>query len=95
MAFVVDSRRVSLALIAATTSALLVWFGTGLDPCWPLMWFAPLPVLLVAPRMSWWCAAVVAAAGWLLGFLNLWHYLRGVLLIDIPLRTSPSRQPFF
>jgi apolipoprotein N-acyltransferase len=83
MASVVDRQRLGLGLIAAMTTAVLVWFGTGLDPYWPFMWFAPLPVLLFAHRASWWGAAVVAAVGWLLGFLNLWHYLHRV--INIPL----------
>jgi apolipoprotein N-acyltransferase len=83
MASVADIRRLSLGLLAVLATAFLVWFGTGLLPWWPLMWFAPLPVLLFAARASWWGAALVAASGWLLGFLNLWHYLHGV--INMPL----------
>ena len=54
----------------------MVWFGNGLEPLWPLLWFAPLPVLLFALRSSWKSAALVAALAWLAGCLNLWHYFR-------------------
>jgi apolipoprotein N-acyltransferase len=56
------------------TSALLFW-GTGLHPVWWLTWFAPLPVLLISPRLSGWRAFGVAALAWFLGSLNVWHYL--------------------
>lgn len=66
-----------VALLVVVSTALLVWFGNGLDPWWPLLWFAPLPVLLFALRRPWWAAALVAEAAWLLGSLNLWGgYLR-------------------
>jgi len=58
---------------------LLFWFGNGLYPWWPLMWFAPLPVLLFASRSSWWGAALVAVSASLLGNLNLWWYFTEVL----------------
>ncbi len=70
-----------LAAVAAT--ALLVWFGTGLRPLWPLVWLAPLPALLVAPRVSWWRAALVAAAAWFLGDLNMWRYYSAVIHIPV------------
>jgi apolipoprotein N-acyltransferase len=76
MAFAINSRRAVAALLAILSAALLIWYGNGLDPWWPLLWFAPLPVLLFATRASWWGAALVAAASWLIGGLNLWHYLR-------------------
>src|ERR1700748_3962392 len=62
------------ALLAAAATAVLLWFGNGLDPWWPLMWFAPLPVLWFALRRSWWVAALTAGAAWLAGSLNLWGY---------------------
>jgi apolipoprotein N-acyltransferase len=79
-----DFRQFSLGTIAAAGTALLVWFGTGLHPLWPLMWFAPLPVLLFANRASWWGAALAAALGWLVGNLNLWHFYSGLLHIPQP-----------
>jgi apolipoprotein N-acyltransferase len=75
-------RNVVLALVAVSATASLVWFGSGLYPLWPLMWLAALPVLLVASRTSWWSALAVAIGGWLLGSLNLWHYLTRV--VDTP-----------
>ncbi|HLX10877.1 MAG TPA: nitrilase-related carbon-nitrogen hydrolase [Thermoanaerobaculia bacterium] len=79
MASAADRRRFGAGLLAILSTALLVWFGTGLDPFWPLMWFAPLPVLVFAQRASWWSAALAAALAWLLGNLNLWHYFHHAL----------------
>jgi apolipoprotein N-acyltransferase len=79
MAFAIDFRRIGFALLAAAATAVLVWFGTGLFPLWPLMWFAPLPVLLFAGRNSWWATALVAGCAWLIGVLNMWRYLHMIL----------------
>jgi apolipoprotein N-acyltransferase len=79
MAFADNSRRIGLALLAVAATAVLVWFGTGLFPMWPLMWFAPLPVLLFAGRKSWWATALVAECAWLIGILNMWRYLHFIL----------------
>ena len=65
-----------LALLAIAATALLVFFGNGLEPQWPLMWFAPLPVLLYALCSSPWRTGIVAFLAMLLGCLNLWSYLR-------------------
>lgn len=65
MAYAVDYRRLSLGLTAVLASATLVWFGTGMQPLWPLMWFAPLPLLLFASDASWWAALLVAGLAWL------------------------------
>ena len=46
MASVPELRRAIEAAAAIAATAVLVWFGTGLEPFWPLLWFAPLPVLL-------------------------------------------------
>ncbi|HEY4354637.1 MAG TPA: nitrilase-related carbon-nitrogen hydrolase [Acidobacteriaceae bacterium] len=76
MEFKSRSSQLVAGLLAVASSAVLFWFGTGLDPFWPLLWFAPLPVLLFALRNSAANAAVVAALALLLGSLNLWGYLR-------------------
>ena len=63
-------------LLACVTTALLMYFGDGLMPRWPLVWVAPLPVLAFALRSrAWWSAGLVAFAAWLAGGLNLWGYL--------------------
>ena len=75
------------ALLAITVTALLVWFGNGLNARWLLMWFAPLPALLFAARSrNALTAAAIAFAGWFLGTLNLYHYLHTVqgLPISVP-----------
>ena len=71
-----ESRgRTTAALCAVALTSLLLWFGNGLNPWWPLMWFAPLPVLLFAAgSRSWLASVLVAGSSWLLGSLSLWHY---------------------
>lgn len=58
-------------LLAVACTATLVWFGTGLHPWWPLMWFAPLPLLLVATRSTWQTTAIVAFLGIFIGYFNI------------------------
>jgi apolipoprotein N-acyltransferase len=74
--------RLALAgLLVASATATLVWFGNGLNPWWPLLWFAPLPVLWFALRSSRITTALVAGASWLIGSLNLWGYFH---LLGLP-----------
>ena len=69
----------------ALTSAALYW-GTGLHPQWWLTWFAPLPVLLISPRVTRWRAFWMAAVAWFLGSLNMWFYfLTAIAISDPPL----------
>lgn len=79
MAFANKRSGLIFALLATVTTALLAYFGTGLFPVWPLMWFAPIPVLLFASSSSWWAATLVAFCAWLLGGLNLLHYFNSLL----------------
>lgn len=83
MASAPDLRRAVAAALAVALTAMLTWFGTGLHPWWPLLWFAPLPVLVFAAGASWWRAAIVAAIGWLGGMLGLWYGLHAVLPIPV------------
>jgi len=76
---VLDVRRMSEGLLAMLFTAGLLWFGTGLQPFWPLLWLAPLPVLWFASRSAWCVSALVATSAWFLGSLNMWHYFYGVL----------------
>jgi apolipoprotein N-acyltransferase len=85
MASAVDMKRFGLGLLAMALMAALVFFGTGLHPFWPCMWFAPLPVLLFAGRASWWGAALTAGFGLMLGYLNLWPVFHDLLHVPAPI----------
>ena len=85
MASAADLKRLGLGVIAMILMAVLVFFGTGLHPSWPLMWFAPLPVLLFANRASWWAAALAAALGVMLGILDLWGLFHRLLQMPAPI----------
>ncbi|GLY65148.1 nitrilase-related carbon-nitrogen hydrolase [Amycolatopsis taiwanensis] len=66
--------RFPAVLAAVAVSATLFYFGTGLTPVAALTWLAPLPVLLVAPRLRGWTAAGTAFAAFLLGTANSWSF---------------------
>ena len=76
MAFETNYRRAVVALIAIVVTAALFWFGKGLNPYWPLLWFAPIPVLLYASCTAWPSAAVTAFLAWFFGSLSFWRYFR-------------------
>ena len=76
MASASSHPRLGAALLTVAVTATLFWFGNGLNPIWPLMWIAPLPVLVFASRNSRSATAVTAFFSVWLGSLNLWHYLR-------------------
>ena len=76
MASANNYSRYAMAFLTIAVSATLFWFGNGLNPIWPLMWIAPLPVLMFATRNSWRATALTAFLAVWLGSLNLWHYLR-------------------
>jgi len=92
MASTIDVKRLGLGLMAVLIAAALIFFGTGLQPHWPLMWFAPLPVLLFAADASRWGAALVAALAVMLGLGNLWglfhHALHVPWFILLPIYLS-------
>jgi len=81
MAFATNYRRAGVALLAIAVTAVLVWFGKGLNPYWPLLWFAPIPVLLFASGTAWPSAAVTAFLAWFVGSFSFWRYLR---LLGLP-----------
>ncbi|TCO62372.1 nitrilase-related carbon-nitrogen hydrolase [Actinocrispum wychmicini] len=66
-----DLRR-SAAAVAA--SAILFYFGTGLSPVAQLTWVAPLPILLLAPRVRTSTALIAAFVAHLLGTTNSWAF---------------------
>jgi apolipoprotein N-acyltransferase len=63
------------AALAALLTGVFLYFGSGLDTIPALTWFAPLPVLLVAPHLTKKLTALTAFIGWSLGLANLWSYL--------------------
>lgn len=77
--------RPHFAIIAASiaASALTLYFGTGVHPIWWLVWLAPLPLLLIAPRLSLGQALVSSLLSTVTGGLNIWHYLHRVLGIPL------------
>ena len=68
------SREALTAVTMFIATAVMVWFGNGLTPWWPLMWFAPLPLFWFALRARWWSAGLLAWAAWLAGSANLLGY---------------------
>ncbi len=64
-----------LVIVAGTTTAVLVYFGTGLHPIWPLLWFAPVPIIAIAPQLRARSAFALATVAWFFGEMNLWKHL--------------------
>ncbi|HTV14621.1 MAG TPA: nitrilase-related carbon-nitrogen hydrolase [Acidobacteriaceae bacterium] len=83
------------ALLAIAASAAAWYFGTGLHPAWYLLWMAPLPVLLVAPRMRTWPAFGTAFAAAAIGGLNMWLYLRKLTPLPVTLLAILGPAVFF
>src|ERR1700751_3664089 len=79
MVFTLSSRRVMETVLATVATAPMFYFGNGPGPWWPLMWFAPLPLLWFALRSKWWSAGVTAVVVMVLGSLNMWSYLTKTL----------------
>jgi len=76
MAFAANYRRIVIVLLAMAGTSMLFFLGNGLEPVWPLLWFAPLPILLLALRSSWRTTFIAATLSFLAGCLNLLHYFR-------------------
>jgi apolipoprotein N-acyltransferase len=72
-------------VLAFAATAAMMFFGNGLEPVWPLLWVAPLPVLYFALRSPWWSGALVTGLAWLTGCLNLWGYMHQLGLPPAPL----------
>ena len=79
MDFVTKRPLLAAALAAIATAALLL-AGDGMNPVWPLMWIAFVPVLVLAAETnSWLVAGGAAALAMPLGSLDLLYYLHFVL----------------
>ncbi|MGH8880855.1 MAG: nitrilase-related carbon-nitrogen hydrolase, partial [Stackebrandtia sp.] len=81
-------RHRTLPLAATTTilAAALFYFGTGYHPIAALTWLAPLPVLLLAPRVSAISAGSTAFLAYFLGTANNWAF--SAHSHDLPLPAS-------
>ncbi len=83
MAFV-DKRPALFGTVAVLSTAALFLVGNGMNPIWPVMWIAPIPVLvLAAETASWWVAAGAAALSMLLGSLTMLYYLHFALHLPV------------
>ncbi len=83
MAFV-DKHPALFAVLAVLSTAALFLFGNGMNPLWPVMWVAPIPVLLLAAETtSWWVAAGATALSMLLGSLPMLYYLYFALHLPV------------
>jgi apolipoprotein N-acyltransferase len=80
----VDKRPALFPILAVVSTAALLIAGNGMNPSWPFMWIAPLPVLLLAAETSSWrIAAGAAALSMLLGSLTMLYYLHSVLRLPV------------
>ena len=70
-------------MLAGAASALLFYFGTGLHPIWWLLWFAPVPVIAIAPQLGRLTAFLLAVLAWFVGALNQWDYFKRE--VELPL----------
>jgi apolipoprotein N-acyltransferase len=61
-------------LLAALASGVMLYFGSGLKPWWPLAWIAPIPLLVVARRATAYEAGWLAIAAGLLGAAGMANY---------------------
>lgn len=59
---------------AVAASAVLFFFGTGMSPVAVLTWVAPLPIMLLAPRVPTRTAIAAAFVAYLLGTTNSWAF---------------------
>jgi apolipoprotein N-acyltransferase len=72
------------ATFAVFITAVLLLVGNGMNPVWPLMWIAFIPVLLLAVETtSWYIAAGAAALSILLGSLSMLYYLHVILYLPV------------
>ncbi len=78
-------RRALVILCAVVLTAGAYYVSSGLQRLWWPVWLAPLPVLLLAPRLRAWQAFTVALAAHALAALNYWSYLRHVVLFPVGL----------
>ncbi|MEV1172809.1 nitrilase-related carbon-nitrogen hydrolase [Nonomuraea sp. NPDC049784] len=74
-----------IKLGALALSAVLLYFGTGFAPIPALTWLAPLPVLLLAPRVSAKAAFALAFLAYLLGLTNQLNFFLRTPSVPLPI----------
>jgi apolipoprotein N-acyltransferase len=79
------SFKLLLVIVAGTTTAALLYFGTGLHPIWPLLWFAPVPVIAIAPQLRASQVFALGTVAWFFGQMNLWKHLAHGIGLPWPL----------
>ena len=78
------TRRAIVIAGAALLTMGAYFVSSGLHRVWWPVWLAPLPLLLVAPRISAWQAfAVALLARSLAAILCFWHYMRDVVQFPV------------
>jgi apolipoprotein N-acyltransferase len=68
------SDSVIFMVLAVAISATAYFLGTGLYPHWWLTWLAPLPILVLAPRLPRWQAGAIAFVAYAAGGANMFSY---------------------
>jgi len=82
MDFASKNKTILYGLAATWLSAFFFFIGTGLHPYWWATWFAPIPVLAFAARAPGKAALFASFLSYLMGSMNVLHYLRD--LIGLP-----------
>jgi apolipoprotein N-acyltransferase len=76
--------RVIVIVCAIALTAGAYFVSSGLHRLWWPVWLAPLPVLLLAPRLRAWQAfAVALVARSFAATFNFWHYVRDIVQFPI------------
>jgi len=86
-------RRAIVIASALLLTAGAFYISSGLHRLWWPVWLAPIPVLLIAPRLRAWQAFLAALAARALAALNFWHYVRQVVQIPLGLAIATILVP--
>jgi len=73
-----DVSSVLIPLAVTVVSAPAFYVSIYLGTFWPAAWLAPLPVLWLASRVSWWKASLAALTAFYIGELNISRMLLDV-----------------
>ncbi len=79
------ARNALTAVAAIILTAAAYFVSSGLHRVWWLVWLAPLPILLLAPRLRAWPAFATALVAHALAALDWWSYLHRVVQFPLSL----------